>query len=243
MSLRLCVLVVACAATVGGAARPARAALARQRVGGTAPVASYSATLSSNAVIRQQQLICDPPEPTRGSTSVAYEPDKVTLTGFLYGPGYAPPGGENDEAFVEVGGIDGPFLQRVSSFLSDPAGPETGYIQVRYELIPGGAGQIAPDGIVLDDDPGRGAPGEGVDTHQLLFRELPNAPGPATYRVYADDGSRGFDPDFLEGLDDAGAPFRVEFRDIASATVTAPEPSGLAVLGLATLGLIRRRRG
>src|SRR5215218_1592551 len=42
----------------------------------------YSADLSSNATIRQQQLICDPIEPKAGSTSVQYDPKVVRLTGY-----------------------------------------------------------------------------------------------------------------------------------------------------------------
>src|SRR5437868_5765820 len=60
----------------------------------------YSANLSKNAVIRQQQLICDPAEPVQGSTSVQYEADKVTLSAFAYGPGYGPLG--NLTGVVEV---------------------------------------------------------------------------------------------------------------------------------------------
>jgi hypothetical protein len=44
------------------------------------------------------------------------------------------------------------------------------------------------------------------------------------------------------GLDDAGAPFTVTPPGIHDATVTAPEPSGLVVLGFASLGLLARRR-
>jgi len=222
---------------------PARAALARKQVNGTAPLASYSATLSRNATIRQQQLICDPPEPIRGSTSVAYEPDKVSLIGFAYGPGYLAPtvNEQTISGFVQVEQSGETFLQELEDFLVQPAGLETGYVQVRYFLL-SEAGQITPSGTVLDEDPGLGNPGEGVDTHQFTFRELDSALGPATYRIYGDDGSRGAAPDFLTGLDDAGAPFTVPFDGIHDATVTAPEPSGLVVLALGTLGLLARRR-
>src|SRR5690349_21521596 len=50
----------------------------------------YSGTLSTNPTIRQQQLICDPAEPARGSTSVLYDASKVSLIGYQYGPGYGP---------------------------------------------------------------------------------------------------------------------------------------------------------
>ena len=241
------------------------AALARRQVGGTAPVASYSATLSQNPAVRQQQLICDPLEILEGSTSVEYEPAKVSLAGFAYGPGFGPrpppTAAPFDDAggavvaglpppldgFVEVFGGGETFLQPISQFLVQPAGVETGYVQMFYErtfLAP--PGQIAPFGPVLDDDPGLGAPGEGVDTHQLLFDVL-DAPGlgPATYHVYADDGSRGLEPDFLRVVDTDdpnGGFFRFEAPDIHDATVTAPEPSALSLIGLASLALLRRRR-
>jgi hypothetical protein len=232
------------------------AALARARVGGTAPVASYSGTLSQTATVRQQQLICDPPEPIRGSTSVEYEPDKVSLSGFAYGPGYGPlvVNDRTTIGYVEVEQSTERFLQDLDEFLVQPAGRETGYVQVLYSLT-GQAGQIGPGGRVLDEDPGLGDPGEGVDTHQLFFNEIAAITppgkvgvegiiirGPATYHIYADDGSRGADPDFLVGLDDAGAPFTVNSEGIHDATVTAPEPSGVVVLGLAALGLLGRRR-
>jgi MYXO-CTERM domain-containing protein len=238
---------VACGVMIAAVPSLSHGALARQKVGGTAPIASYSGTLSTNSVIRQQQLICDPPEPLRGSTSVQYEPDKVSLSGFAYGPGYGPSFLENEgqvEGFVEVVGNNETFFQPIRSFLQNPSGRETGYIQVFYELLTGQkAGQIAPVGTILDEDPGVGAAGEGVDTHQLFFTplDLPGL-GPATYHIYGDDGIRGLAPDFLVGLDDSGKQFTVTYDQIHDATVTAPEPSGVALAGLASLGLLRRRR-
>jgi MYXO-CTERM domain-containing protein len=247
MSMKSVLAVLVCGAFVGAVPSLSQAALARKKVGGTAPLASYSATLSSNSVIRQQQLICDPPEPLRGSTSVEYEPDKVTLSGFDFGPGYGPSILQSEEfadGFVEVVSNNEVFLQPINAFLQRPDGRETGYVQVYYSLNrEQQAGQIAPFGPILDEDPGLGDPGEGVDTHQLLFNVL-DTPGlgPATYHVYGDRGGRGIDPDFLEGLDDAGNSFIVPFDQIHDATVTAPEPSALALAGLASLGLLRRRR-
>jgi hypothetical protein len=237
----------------------AHAALAKAARGGTAPLASYSGTLSGNPTIRQQQLICDPPEPILGSTSVEYEPEKVTLTDFAYGPGYGPQR-DGEAALVGfVGVVDNneSFLQEIRAFLSQPAGRETGYVQLFYQLD-GAAGQIAPGGRVYDDDPGLGAPGEGVDTHQFLFTEItrstPGAAGggvapagvivagPATFHIYADSGLRGFREDVLIGRDDAGAQVFFKSGQIGDATVTAPEPSGLCLLGAAGLALLARRR-
>src|SRR4051794_16780215 len=62
----------------------------------------YSGQLSSNSIIRQQQLICDPAvpvattpspfaqgAPVRGSTSVAFDPHVVHLTAVQLGKGYS----------------------------------------------------------------------------------------------------------------------------------------------------------
>ena len=66
MSSKVFAAALTCTAFVlVGSSGVARGALAKKVAGGAAPVASYSATLSSNAVVRQQQLICDPPEPLR----------------------------------------------------------------------------------------------------------------------------------------------------------------------------------
>jgi hypothetical protein len=212
----------------------------------------YSGTLSKNPAVRQQQLICDPPEPIRGSTSVLYEADKVSISDFAYGPGYGPL--NNLGATIEVRVGDDTRMQDLFSFFQSPAGEETGYLQVSYALD-GGAGQILPDGDILDEDPGPGRPGEGVDTHQFLFDELPRlgAPMPqgvfptvvATYVIYADAGLRpsGNRRDFLVGRDDAGAEFELGPDQLQRAVVTAPEPSAVALLGVAGLAALRRRRG
>lgn len=214
----------------------------------------YSGTLSSKPAVRQQQLICDPVEPIRGSTSVLYQPELVTLDGFQYGPGYGPLNGLTAVVEVQVGQLT--RLQNLTSFLDNPEGDETGYVQVYYELI-GSAGQIAPDGTVLDEDPGPGLPGEGVDTHAFQFTERDfrlqggelSAQGIfpvviATYTIYADEGNRpsGNRMDFLTGRDDAGELFTLTPRQLASATVTSPEPSGMVLVALAGVGLLRRRR-
>src|SRR3954451_18079547 len=110
--------------------RPARACVAEpleERVlmalAKAAGGSGYSANLSKNSVIRQQQLICDPNEPRQGSTSVQYEADKVTVRGFAYGPGYGPLG--NQTALVEVQQADGKrLLQNVNAFFDAPAGKE-----------------------------------------------------------------------------------------------------------------------
>ena len=248
-------VVVGCALFVGAAPSVASAALAKAAQGGTAPVASYSGTLSSNAAVRQQQLICDPPEPTSGSTSVLYNASLVSLTGFSYHEAYGPLlVGEFDvlRGFVEVRDDSNDLvLQDILSFLDAPRGQETGYVQIFYRLI-GEAGQIDPTWTVVDEDPGLGEPGEGVDTHQLLFTGTDKLTTQSvSYTIYADNGDRGIASDFLEGLDDQGNRFRVEYADIHGVTVTGalgpvvPLPGavwgGMALLG--GLGAAKRIRG
>ena len=153
----------------------------------------YSGTLSSNPATRQQQLIIDPPEPLMGSTSTAYDAQKVTLRGATPGPGYD---NQNFIALVEVRTANGTRLQPVQEFLVRPLGPEAGFVQVRY-LLSGKAGQIEPprDWLVLDE-----GGTEGMDTHSLDFeaRDLP--PGTEIlYNVFASraDPDRGIPEDFL----------------------------------------------
>src|SRR3954469_7380920 len=110
----------------------------------------YSNLLATDtAAVRQQKLICDPPEPLEGSVSTQYDPRLVTLRGASPGPGY------DNEKFggaVEVLVGDKTQLQDLLSFLRDPIGKETGYVQIHYALS-GQAGQMQPprDWLVLDE--------------------------------------------------------------------------------------------
>ena len=140
----------------------------------------YSANLSTNPTIRQQQLICDPDEPAAGSTSVLYDAGIVTLRGASPGPGY-----ENLDGVVEVRDPTGgrTFLQRLVDFLRQPAGLETGFVQLQYTLT-GEAGQMQPQqGFTVIDDGGV----DGVDTHALTFALLKDTPLDADvrYTVFA----------------------------------------------------------
>jgi hypothetical protein len=146
-----------------------------------------SGTLSTNLAIRQQQLICDPTAPVLGSTSVSYDAQVVTLVDARPGPGYA---NEGFQVLVEVTVLPPvitltefepnavaaaepgttllvPFSQFDDSRTSYR---ETGYVQVKYQLI-GEAGQLALDeGFVENDSAGV----DGVDTHELFFSPLFN---------------------------------------------------------------------
>lgn len=143
----------------------------------------YSGTLSSNATLRKQQLICDPPEPMLGSSSVLYNASEVTLVDYRGGPGYQVTGAVEVNRFDGQGTVLQPF-DGVGGFFSDgPIGVETGFVQIRYTLV-GESGQlaVAPDFNVTDI----GGVTDGVDTHELLFDMLPNVPMTAPdYTVFA----------------------------------------------------------
>lgn len=138
-------------------------------------LSGFSGTLSQNAAVRQQQLICDPPEPLQGQTSVLYDAAKVKLRSYLAGPGY-----QNDafRGFLEVRLNGTVTLIALDTFfnLDEPERPpETGYVQIYYTLT-GTAGQIAPaDGYTVMEDGGV----TGMDTHQLFFQLLPGVPDDA----------------------------------------------------------------
>jgi hypothetical protein len=234
-------VVMALAGLVGASA--ADGALA-QLGGGS----GLSGTLSANKAIRRQQLICDPAEPQLGSTSVSYDATKVTLTGYAIGPGYF-----LDDAFVEVSDSQGQrLLQFITSFLSSPAGTETGYVQVSYGQN-GTAGQISPAGpdgsyVLRADNPGITGVGA-ADTHALYFDLLSPLPTTtvATYRVYAAQGNThsGNQPDFFSVPQPDGSSVRVEAADIKEVSVSGdflPEPSTMAVGAMAAAGLLLKRR-
>ena len=186
----------------------------------------YSGTLSSNPAIRQQQLICDPPEPLRGSTSVTYNPQQVSLAGATPGPGY------NNRffgGFVEVSNFDGgAFLIPLNQFLANRPGPgftgETGFVQIFYQLD-GTAGQIQPPtSFTVRDEGGV----DGIDTHALLFDLLPGvstaATIPYTIRALNANTRSGNAEDFLV-INDA-AQTRLGPAQLASAVVTTNPTNG-----------------
>lgn len=243
-------LALAVAGWIGFAAETSDAALAK-KAGGS----GLSGQLSSNKAIRKQQLICDPNEPTGGSTSVAYQPGIVSLSGLIFGPGYTGTG------VVEVAGDGGNFLQPINQFLVSPAGPETGYAQVFFSepniitlaaVVAPLHGQLTPPTGYLTVD--KGGP-VAVDTHAFFFNYLATVPDRtiATYTVYADTGRRssGNTPDFMNGFDPQTGAFRVGPGEIAPVTVrgslnAVPLPpavlaGGVMLLGMAVVGTKRRR--
>lgn len=252
-------------------------ALAKQAGG-----SGYSAKLSSNKAVKMQQLICDPATtaaagatgpraqgaPVRGSTSVSYDPTIVTVAGIQLGTGYV------GNALVEVTSfrtLEAPtegsstFLQTLSAFLRQPAGVETGYVQVFYHhgALPSGS-EFPPDafsgpagepgqmsvtrGYTTYDEDGV----DGFDTHSLSFSYRPGVSEKtiAEYNIYADEGERssGNTSDFLTG-GTINKEFTLGPGDLSSATVRAslvPLPpavwaGSLTLAGMGLLSLARRR--
>src|SRR5688500_13849303 len=168
VSLRTFAVLVA-AGVIGVFADASPAALARASGG-----SGYSGQLSSNRAIRRQQLTCDPDDPLSGSTSTLYDPNVVTLSSLFFGPGYTGRG------VVEVDVGEGRVLQDIGSFLEEPRGRETGYVQVFYNQfgMPTGntslmalalTGQIpVQEGYFVNDTDGV----KGVDTHAFEFTYL-----------------------------------------------------------------------
>jgi hypothetical protein len=254
-TVRSLILAIAVATTFG-ISSAAHAALAKSSGG-----SGYSGTLSKNKSIRQQQVIADPAAsgaPTDGSTSITYDPSIVSLVDAIAGPSYFISG------VVGVNGEGGPFLQDLFSFLEEPDGNETGYVQVSYTQTPvasfakkalaaASAGQLTPpSGYTITDNNGVA----GFDTHALFFKyneEVPDSTV-ATYNIFAATAGQfdDNDQDFLrppDGGPDLGP------ADLASATVkgsldspaAAPLPpaslaGGLLMAMLLGAKLFARRR-
>jgi len=234
--------VMLAAVVVGGSADVASAALAKKR-----GLSGLSGTLSSNATIRQQQLICDPADgtesgaidpnasalaqgaPRRGSDSVSYDPSIVSLSAVQLGSGYAGSG----RVEVQVAG-GRRVLQDLAAFLSKPAGTETGYVQLLFHHGP--RGTLPPDNLFGP----KGEPGktpvaggfttnmsdgpEGFDTHSFFFTYKAGVADTtvAAYDIFANPGGRasGGSADFLTGLDvTTGQEFTVPASQIAPAHV------------------------
>lgn len=255
---------------VGGSANVSSAALAGKK--------GLSGSLSSNATIRQQQLICDPAgsegtsidptvsalaqgAPRRGSDSVRYDPSVVSLTNVQIGVGYAGSG----RVEVQVGGSR--VLQDLAAFLKNPAGTETGYVQLFFHH--GAKGNLPPDNLFGPDGepfqisvptgfkPNMSDGVDGFDTHSFFFTYKAGVPGTtvAAYDIFASTAPRpsGSSADFLVGVDTSNhsQEFTIPASEITpahveGALITVPLPpavwagsSTLAAVGL--LAWARRR--
>lgn len=209
----------------------------------------YGGTLSSNSSIRTQQLTADPVTVLRGSTSTEYDPSVVRLNnvfaldGFFVNSVYVAvtfDGGETEQLITL-----GQFIEGLGI-----AFQETGYLQVFYQREEGQGFEIpfeeSPnDGYVVVDT---GGEIHGDLTHSMLFNYIAEDLGTiARYRLYADNGSRGFSADSLVSIDDPN----FEIRDIEEATVAGagngaliplPAAFGPGLVGLAVVGLVKKYR-
>ena len=229
------------ACVVGGSADVASAALAKKK-----GLSGLSGKLSSNATIRQQQLICDPAAstddgtidpnasalaqgaPRRGSDSVNYDPSMVSLSDVELGTGYAGSG----RVEVQTGGRR--TLQDLAAFLKKPAGTETGYVQLLFHH--GARGNLPPDNLFGPvGEPGQTPVAEGFatnmsdgpvgfDTHSFFFTYKAGVPDTAVaaYDILASGGrSSGSSADFLTGVDvtNHSQEFTIPASQIAAAHV------------------------
>ena len=246
--------VVAWAASSAVAPSAARGA-ASSASGGS----GFSGTLSKNATIRRQQLICDPVAPDAGSTSVSYNPAVSYLTGIADGPGYGPPSSGPGGYIQLQDGMGmrslydlGTYLNTISEFGSDYYRSElglteTGYVQVFFvrNNTPGRLG-IASGYDLVQRNPGVTGT-DGVDTFALFFDSaLPaGQDAVATYTVFAALANTFSDntADYMQ-VNGAGG-YTVGPTQIAPATVAGPftpEPASLGLLGAAAAAALGRRR-
>src|SRR5262249_51470316 len=132
----------------------------------------YSANLSSNKSLRQQQLLCDPAFATDGSTSTLYYAAISSIQEVDAYPGFGITG-----VYVQVytdgtsHGTDtiysGPPIAAVTDIPSILSGaPETGLVQVYWQILslPGSAGIAGSNANVVTTDD--------TNTHTIVFNYL-----------------------------------------------------------------------
>ena len=206
---------------------------------------SYGGTLSSNTSISTQRLTADPVTVLKGSTSTTYDPDVVRLNNITAEEGF-----RIKEAYVGVSfdGGETEDLVSLGQFLEGLAFEfdETGYLQVFYERDDGGPAALTLEGgdddgyVVMDTD------GEifGDNTHTMLFDYIAeNDTTVASYRLYADDGSRGTSPDSLVSVDDPSFVIRdIAEANVAAALIPLPAALGPGLIGLGAVVLHRLRK-
>lgn len=220
---------------------------------------------------QQSQVIADPIPATEGSTSIFYDrgwasefgTTRISITDLVAGPKYSvsglvevlvPTSGEvatsetREISFVKayqpLYGEDG--------FLNRPAGPETGYAQIFFELTnPEGADRMDPFDETFEEKQEDGVTEGGVDTHAFLLETKQGTPENAQIPIthFASDGSFTGIKDRIRAIgEDEEGSFIVTLgpggdpgTTLEEATVTAPEPGAIALLAFGALGLLRRR--
>jgi hypothetical protein len=263
-----------CAALIGVLlfSQPAEAAVARS-VG--QPISAYSASLFGKknlSAAQTQTLTADPDEPLGGSTSGAFDPTIVQVTGYGYGPGYETPPVPSASPFrtgfgIEVKDLDSPngfVLMDLDDYLGNPSAYlPSGYFRVWFAIGDAGVsatGKLTDDPTFLANHPGyipldNDGP-LGVDTHYLDFQYLDTDDRvPAKYSIFAEDpekhyilGPSGFqalNSDFVITQDSP----REEIRPGGSVPFvpanvigTVPEPAATAAWLALLVGAARRRR-
>ena len=228
----------------------------------------YTGKLSSNPVIRKQQLIVDPEDIIGGSVSVRYDPAVVSLSDVLDPADFQVTGG-----FVQVipepgaitksllsldaflGGAD---ARRAAGVAANPI--ETGYVQIFFDRKPSASlalGAAAGGNSLIPNLPGYktvAQDGEtGInDTHALLFDYLPPRGGDyqprAVYDIFAMAPATGFNQDTLifsdnpdrpVGSDQIGSARVIGALDVGSGSPAPPrDPVAVPLPPAAWTGLL-----
>jgi hypothetical protein len=217
----------------------------------------YSANLSSNKAIRQQQLLCDPQGVTAGSTTTDYNPSVSSIDTVTAEPGFGIVGVYVDVISGDgVKDIDAYSGAAVGSVDLDTSGVLDGYtqsgeMQVFWRAVTTEQTDIAETGA--DEN-----------TDYLTFDYLPsNDSVVATYENFGAGPKNDVDqPDFLEGYApncpnmltiyslDPKSPYYYA-AGFGSCTVSGPlvpvvtadpEPASTVLLAASCLGLLGRRK-
>ncbi len=191
----------------------------------------FTGRLSSNKVVRKQQLIVDPEGIIGGSVSVNYDTRVVRLVSVIDPGEFAVTGGLVS-VVPALGGLS-PTLLPIDEFFTSQAGStdpsglptyrEQGYVQVFFESRDVAALR-APNDSAIDNLPGyvtvyEDGPTGINDTHALLFEYLPGVPEweLARYTIYATPPRDLTVPDSITLADDPENP--ISYREIGSASL------------------------
>jgi hypothetical protein len=217
----------------------------------------YSANLSSNKAIKQQQLLCDPQGVTAGSTTTDYNPAVSSIDTVTAEPGFGITAVYVDvDSGNSVKDIDAYSGAAVGSVDLDTSGvlnsyTQSGEMQVFWEAVSSEQTDIAETGA--DEN-----------TDYLTFDYLPSSDSVvATYENFgAGPKNDVFAPDYLEGYAPS-CPGMITIYSLnpkspyyyaagfGSASVSGPlspvvsinpEPASTALLAVSCVGLLGRRR-